>query len=249
MSDDDTTWRETGGDEALAAEYALGVLSAQDRAFVEQRMAQDAAFAARVDAWEGHFGPLSADTPEVKPQSQTKRIIDQALFGEIPPTTEVIRPGHAVADGLISRLWFWKAATLGALALAVGLGALQIAQLSIKEQDTPAARLAASLTSDKTTVRYVAVYDKDTRTIGMRRLEGVADAERDFELWVIPPNEPPISLGVVPKDGAIAISPSEEISAKIEAGAVFAITLEQAGGSPDGKPQGPVVAAGDLGRI
>ena len=38
-------------DEALAAEHALGVLTARERAAAETRMAIDPAFAAEVDAW------------------------------------------------------------------------------------------------------------------------------------------------------------------------------------------------------
>ncbi len=44
---------------ALAAEYALGTLDADERAQVETLMATDNAFAAMVHAWEFRLGVLN----------------------------------------------------------------------------------------------------------------------------------------------------------------------------------------------
>ena len=53
MSD---TGPELNEPEALAAENALGVLTAAERAAVERRMAADPAFAQQVDAWRRALG-------------------------------------------------------------------------------------------------------------------------------------------------------------------------------------------------
>lgn len=253
MSSGDEHWQATGGDDVLAAEYVLGVLDAEERRSVEARRETDQAFARRIDHWEAYFSPLADAIDDAAPSPSVKTALDAALFPQ--PSETVVRAGRAAgavqsAPGLLARLGFWQATTFAALGLAVALAVLPALDLiTPPSSSAPSARLAASLTSAETSVRYVAVYDADTKKIGLRRLEGVADANRDFELWVIPDGEQPISLGIVPKAGAIAIDPSEAIARKITSGAVFAITLEQQGGSPDGTPQGPVVAAGDLGRI
>jgi anti-sigma-K factor RskA len=66
------------------------------------------------------------------------------------------------------------------------------------------------------------------------------DPGHDYELWIIHGDAAPISLGVMPAEGVRM--PLEGA----EAGAVLAITLEPKGGSPSGKPTGPVLAAGPL---
>ncbi|MEO1719839.1 MAG: anti-sigma factor [Pseudomonadota bacterium] len=245
MSGDDAHWKGVGGDDVLAAEYVLGVLDAEDRAAAAERIATDATFARRVDRWEAHFFPISEAIDPVDAPASTKRAIDSVLF----QTRDVARPVDAEEPGWLSRLAFWKTMTFAALATAIAVGVASNLDRIGEQRERPPQQLAASLTSDQTDVRYVAVYDRKTNRIGLRRLAGSAEAERDFELWIIPPNEAPISLGVVPKESGIAFAPPEEIADKIASGGVFAITLEQAGGSPDGKPKGPVVAAGDLGRI
>ena len=61
---------ELSDDEALAAEHALGVLNAADRATAESRMAQDFAFARMVVAWRYRFAPLAALLKPVEPSAE-----------------------------------------------------------------------------------------------------------------------------------------------------------------------------------
>jgi anti-sigma-K factor RskA len=51
---------------------------------------------------------------------------------------------------------------------------------------------------------------------------------------------------VIPAGSNVHLAVSADLRRKIDAGAVFAISLEPQGGSPTGQPTGPVVAAGDL---
>ena len=111
------------------------------------------------------------------------------------------------------------------------------------------ANFAPKNIADGSDVRYIAVYDASTNDIGLSRVAGEPAQGRDFELWVIDGQQAPASLGVIP-DGASARLPvSDEWRAKLNTGAVFAISLEPAGGSPTGAPTGPVVAVGDLKQI
>ena len=52
-------------DELLAAEYALGVLGASERAQIERRIAREHAFAGLVAAWEARLAPWAAEIAEV----------------------------------------------------------------------------------------------------------------------------------------------------------------------------------------
>jgi anti-sigma-K factor RskA len=55
---------------ALAAEYALGSLDANERAQVEQMMAADPDYAAMVEAWERKLGPLNQMVGSVEPPAE-----------------------------------------------------------------------------------------------------------------------------------------------------------------------------------
>ena len=59
----------------------------------------------------------------------------------------------------------------------------------------------------------------------------------------------PVSMGVIPVGATAHLAVSPGNKAKLDAGAVLAVSLEPTGGSPTGQPTGPVVAAGDLKSI
>ena len=62
---------------------------------------------------------------------------------------------------------------------------------------------------------------------------------KSLELWVINEGAAPKSMGVIGND-------PKKLTAPVIANATFAVTVEQPGGSPDGKPQGPIVYSGKL---
>jgi anti-sigma-K factor RskA len=95
----------------------------------------------------------------------------------------------------------------------------------------------------------VAVYDAAVGDVALSHVSGARAQGRDFELWMIVGENAPVSMGVIP-DGATAhIEIGPDAMAMLASGAVLAVSLEPAGGSPTGQPTGPVVAAGDLKSI
>ncbi|MGN1289553.1 MAG: hypothetical protein ACI4XG_23690, partial [Bradyrhizobium sp.] len=64
---------------ALAAEYALGTLDADERTQVETMMAVDTEFAALVQAWEFRLGPLNQMVGLVEPRSVVWENIKAAI--------------------------------------------------------------------------------------------------------------------------------------------------------------------------
>jgi len=230
---------EHGSDEALAAEYVLGVLPAEERRAAAQRNESEPAFARLVEAWEERLSPLNAGYDEAEPPASVKTALDARLFGRAEKT--------ATKTGFMQSLSFWRglaAAAITALLLAVALPLLQPAPVT-----SPAERLVASLASDETDVRYIVLYDAHAGEIGLSHVTGDRAAGRDFELWVIEGDGPPASLGVIPVGASVHLPAPPTIREKIASGALFAISLEPEGGSPTGQPTGPVVAAGDLRSI
>jgi anti-sigma-K factor RskA len=245
MSAVDENGPERASDDIVAAEYVLGVLPADERRQVARRIEAEPAFARLVERWEADLSPIAAGYPEVEAPAGVKAALDRRLFLDASAST---RPASAAApgQGFWSSLAFWRglaAAALAALALFVALPLIN------PPTPTPDLRLVASLAPQESDVHYFVVYDARTRDIGLSHVTGARAEGRDFELWVIEGQQPPASLGVIPAGSNVHLAVSDAVRDKIESGAVFAISLEPAGGSPTGQPTGPVVAAGDLKTI
>ncbi len=231
---------ERGGDEILAAEYVVGVLPSDERQAASRRIDSEAEFARLVDRWEVHLAPMASDYRPVEPPASVKPAIDRRLFSG---TAAVAAPS---GGGVWASLAFWRglaAAAVAALAIYVAVPYV------IPPAEQPQMRLVASLAADNSDVKYLAVYDAAQSAVSLSHVSGEKAAGRDFELWMIEGQNPPVSVGLVPAGPTVQIAITPEIREKLASGAVLAISLEPAGGSPTGQPTGPVVAAGDLKNI
>ncbi|QYZ71322.1 anti-sigma factor [Neotabrizicola shimadae] len=204
-------------DDQTAAEYVLGTLPLEDRTAAARRIGQDPAFAAAVRAWEDRFAALNDDYAEA-PAPDLLPAIEARLFPAPPP-----KPRRFGWLG-----WLSGAASAAALVVLVSL-ALPIGQ--------PA--LVTEIVAANAAFQYEARFD-GTRLV-VRRSEGAAaPAAEVHELWIIAPDQAPVSLGLL-GDAPLEIDypiPPE--------GWVLAISLEPAGGSPTGAPTGPVLATAEI---
>lgn len=227
------------GDDLTAAEYVLGVLPAHERQAVTRRIETDRDFAHLIDAWEARLSPLSDAYIETPPPQSIKAAIDRRLFASPPAAA-----GGRI--GLWSSLAFWR----GLAAVALAVLAISIALPFVNAPTPqPEVRLVASLASESSDVKYLAVYDAAHHQVGLSHVAGERAAGKDFELWMIEGKNPPVSMGVIPAGAATHIELTAAVRQKLAAGATLAISLEPAGGSPTGQPTGPVVASGDLKSI
>src|SRR5436190_22864655 len=76
---------------ALAAEYALGTLDADERSQVETMMAVDKEYAAIVQAWEFRLGVLNQMVGSVEPRPLVWDNI-RAAIGHGPPQAPLVLP-------------------------------------------------------------------------------------------------------------------------------------------------------------
>ena len=67
-------------------------------------------------------------------------------------------------------------------------------------------------------------------------------AQQALELWAVPAQGAPRSLGLVRADGATTLLRAH----LLDNTAAFAVSVEPAGGSPPGAPTGPIVSLGPL---
>jgi anti-sigma-K factor RskA len=235
--------------EALAAEHALGVLSASERAAAELRMAREPAFAADVDAWAARLAPMIEAIVPVEPP--------QALW----PRIERGLPANDNADGGPG-VRFWRRATMGSMGLAaaslaaVVIMAIQPPQAAKAPTAPPMVAVApgqvlnARLDTDKGEHLFVAAYDPDRKAVLISSLvppgTGVGHVH---QLWLIPADGKPRSLGFVTPGASVTIPVSATLAGMADEHAALAISVEAPGGSKKDGPTGPVVAVGKLTRI
>lgn len=205
-------------DMALAGEYVLGVLDAAERAVVEHRMSREPALAALVARWERDFSALDDGFAPVTPPDLWPRI-EARVFG---------RPARP------RRMWRWLLGAGTAAALA-----LTVVAVVLPPAPVPAPALTATLAADGEPLVYAAVYDQATGELVIRLAGGeAAPAGLIHQLWLIEAPAAPVSLGLLSApEIRHAMAPPAE-------GAVLAVSLEPAGGSPTGLPTGPVLVTG-----
>jgi anti-sigma-K factor RskA len=243
MSPVDDNDPERGSDDLIAAEYVLGVLPAHERQAASLRIETDREFARLVDAWEVRLAPLGSAYPEVAAPEGAKAMIDRRLFSSPAASTA---DAARVGAGLWSSLAFWRglaAAAVAALAITVAVPYVN------PPAGQPDVRLVASLAADSSDVKYLAVYDAAHNEVGLSHVAGERETGKDFQLWMIEGKNAPVSMGVIPSGQTVHIELTPAVQRKLAQGAVLAISLEPAGGSPTGQPTGPVVATGDLKSI
>lgn len=244
MSVVDDNGPENGSDDIIAAEYVLGVLPAEERQTVARRIETDRDFALLVERWEADLSPLADAYPEVEAPASVKAALDRRLFSRVS-TSRPAKPS-VTAQGFLSSLAFWRGLAVAAL---VALTLFIALPLINPPADVPDMRLVASLAPQDSDVHYFVVYDARMRDVGLSHVTGERAEGSDFELWVIAGEQAPVSLGIIPSGTNVHLAVDEAMRSHIGSGAVFAISLEPAGGSPTGQPTGPVVAAGDLKTI
>jgi anti-sigma-K factor RskA len=224
----------------LAAEYVLGVLDAAETASVEELAGREDAVVVAIEEWQNRLAPLALLAAPVPPPDTLWPRIAASIGGfEAPAESVVAFPTRAPASAWNS-VGLWRAATAAALALAAVLAAL-----AFLPRPAPAPQLAAALAPASAPAPVFLAETQPDGSILVRPLTHVdVTSGRDLELWALPQGATaPVSLGVLPAIG-------KHVPAQYAAAATqLLVTLEPQGGSPTGKPTGPLLYAGTLARV
>ena len=226
--------------EALAAEYVLGTLEAEQRRRVEEQLASDPELARYVAEWSRRLAPLAEGVEPVPPPERVwKRI--QTTLGLPPETSD---QHVAAVTTLTKKVSFWRWCTAGTGAIAAAL-IIYIGLVSPPPAvDT---RYVAVLNEGSSAARWLVTVDIGERRMTIRPLADVAVSGRSLELWLLPRREaPPRSLGLLDPALPRTVPIAEAVTYTDYADAVLAVSLEPEGGSPTGLPTGPVVYQGPL---
>ena len=225
----------TDDDDLLAAELAFGLLSGDERRAANARLADDPDFAAACARWQAHALAMSGARDETPRPSLWPAIVARLPANDTRPVTAGVRP--------------WQFATFAASAAALLLGVLALNRPAPLAPPPPVVQAAATaplvavLTGTGTGAVVAVSYDAATQRLTLAPA-ALDPAKHAAELWVIPAGGTPRSLGVMPADGASWRGAPVSAAHDIAPGATLAITLERAGGSPSGKPTGPIIVSG-----
>lgn len=240
MSSDRDTGEGRDGRNALVAEYVLGLLSGAEHERVGRLIEDSAELQRERDFWVQRFASLNEGYAETPVPTHVYAAIEARAFGDVARDKPL--------QSLWNNLAVWRgiaAAALAVAVVAVGLNLLQPAPTV----GTLTTQLVAALEEEGSDVKFVALYDSATGMVRLTALSGAPVPDKDFELWAIQGDKPPMSMGVIPANSRSEVGMSAEIAKGWGEGSVLAITLEQAGGSPDGNPHGPIVAKGAVTKI
>ena len=223
---------ENEDDRVLAAEYALGLLSAEERAQFEARLDTDADLRAEVVAWDEHFASVILDEIDpVDPSPQVAKRLQTILFKpEKQSFWQQIWPYGL--GGVAAALVLWLTISTGVLIPDdTGLQPVLVAELA----PTP----------DGEGLVIRAAVDTTRGAVEVVRAAGAPPEGRVFELWLIAGDAAPVSLGLLDEGNSTLIDLPQDLVALLP-GALLAISDEPPGGSPTGAPTGAVRAAGSL---
>ncbi len=239
MTTPDNKKSDRSSDEVLAGEYVLGVLPAEERRLVEQRLRHDKSFARMVGRWEFNLSDFNEEyAPDIVPPPYVYRQIEEELWGE---------PQAEARPAIWSSLMFWRGLALTSTAFAAILAIAMVANMRTPTPES-GTRLA-QLTADGDGVNLVAYYDGAAGSLRLTPAATGGMREKSLELWVIEDGGAPKSLGIIPFDGDREIIVPPGLRDTIHDGVTLAVTLEPFGGAPNGVATGPVVLSGKVGSI
>jgi anti-sigma-K factor RskA len=234
--------------EALAAEYVLGTLDADERARVELMLETDPPFATLVHAWEKKIGELHHTIEAVEPPAHVWRRIVARLDGEDAAPAA----GGANVIDLTRRMRRWRSTAVATGALAASL----MLFVAVKETAPhllpgplrPAERFVALLQENNGAPGFVMTVDLRSKSFSVRKVGGEAPAGRSYQMWFVHPTFAggPRSLGVFTDRVPDISATLAQYPADIVNNATYAVSIEPLGGSPTGSPTGPVPFHGRL---
>lgn len=227
--------------QSLAAEFALGVLEGAELDAARALQREDAGFRLEVARWTARLTPLLDEVDPVEPPP--------ALLESIERRTGAGRPAPDNVVQLRRKLGLWRVLAGGSTALAASLALVLVLQPS--SQPTPPAAVGEApmvATIEGEGARgLMAMWDERDRSLVVAAAAPMAAAPgHSHELWIIPADGKPRSMGVMPAGRAMRMIVQPPMAAFFDEGATLAISLEPANGSPTGLPTGPVLATGTL---
>jgi anti-sigma-K factor RskA len=210
---------------ALSSEYVLGSLHGPARVRFQRLLMQHNSLRRTLWHWESRLNELGGALPEVQPAPEVwERIQTRLGFTSTTTGTNVVSLPQRKPRGL---QWLAGLSAAAAILMAVLLVNLQPVdpvmpgQIAVVQSEKAQALWLIELRDDQLLV---------TATDKFKALDN-----QDYELWMVAADgRPPISLGLLPKQGKLNL-PRSVLFDQVQV-AALAVSLEPLGGSPTGQP-------------
>jgi anti-sigma-K factor RskA len=212
----------------LAAEFVLGTLGGAARRRFDRARQADPFVERRVLAWEERLAGLTFRLDPVTPSPAVWPSIERRI-------------GAAPAR---RRCGLMAAAAAVAAAAALGLGWF------LWQESRVAPPQAEALFANEAGLSIWRVeLAADGRTVEVSTIGAIEIPERrSRELWALPPESAPVSLGLMPARGRTRLVLDERQQAAIALAPNVAVSDEPFGGSPTGAPTGAVLHVAAIAR-
>ena len=225
-------------DEDLAAEYVLGTLAAGERKRVELALPHEPALRAAVQAWEARLLPLTALASPMEPSPAFWPRVEASLGAARKPAPAASSPRWW------ERLNVWRALA------AAGFAAAAIMAV-VPRLDAPLAApryMVVLAAPDNMAPGWIVQAD----AAGALKLMPLGSTKvppgRALQFWTKADSwKGPVSLGLVQPGKAAEVSLAK--LPPLQPNQLFEITLEPQGGSPIGRPTGPILYIGRAVRM
>ena len=224
--------------DALAAQYVLGTLSRAARERLARLARGNESVAAALRAWETRLLPLAESLPPVAPPER----VWPAILDRIQ--------GQRESGSIWANLGLWRGLTLAGFATAMAL----VVVLLTPGPETPIETLVVVLAGQDARPALLVSADRSGRTLMVKAIAPVQPAgDRVLQLWALPAQGSPRSLGLIPATGAapnvVRMDLRAPVGLALQNIPALAVSLEPQGGSPTGLPTGPVLYSGPIQRL
>lgn len=219
---------------AMAAELALGVLEGEERAEALRLSLADPAFAAAVRGWQERLDPMGDGFAEV-PAPDLWPAIEARLDAQ-------------PRDGEIAAIRFWRRTAAAAGTLAAGLAAVLVftpVSVNVPAPEQPLAPPVIAQLAGADGTLLAANVNVQTGQVIIRAIS-LPDSDLVPELWVIPSDGVPRSLGLISAENTTAVTLSDAVRPLVTDGATLAVSLEQPQGAPHKAPSSTPIAMGKI---
>ena len=225
--------------DALAAQYVAGTLRGPARARFEALLPSHPTLQNAVRDWQDRLMPLTGVVPPAEPPPQVWQRIESRLWPRAASTV-------AAPASWWSRVSAWRGVSA---VLTVAAAGMAVVLVNPPPTLPPVVVVLQSTGGDPTVAgSVVASFSGDGRAVVARPLTPVSlKSDRVMELWWAPEKGAPTSLGLMRSDGVTVLARGQLPGGLKKSGIDhLAVSVEPPGGSPTGKPTGPVVFYGKL---
>ena len=230
----------------LAGEYVLGLLSDTESRAMERQLPNDQSLRQAVGEWRRRFSDIDETADSLSPSAKLWQRIEQSI-GDSTTATPIQRDAVSHIVAWLRSAWtsldMWRG--LGFVGAAAAL--LLAVFLTNGVLRAPGKPVAVALLTDETNpgsppgALVEAFADGSIRLVPLRDIP--VPQGRILQVWTLWDRAVgPVPLGVLPRAEDVRLR--RDGLPQPRASQIYEITLEPAGGSPTGRPTGPVLYKG-----